>query len=75
MALAWLFGGNDKAMAADRYAGRESASDRAARKAAAQSAKRQARQQRTGATRAARAGQAWDDQDRMREKYGRGRRR
>lgn len=75
MALSWLFGGNDRALAADRYAGRESADDRNARRAAKQSAQRQARHQRTGATRAARAGQAWDDQDRMREKYGRGRRR
>lgn len=74
MAFFGLFG-NDRAMAATKYAGRESADDRNARRAAAQSARRQARHQRTGATRAARAGQAWDDQDRMREKYGRGRRR
>jgi len=29
--LSWLGGGNDHQLAADRYAGRESASDRAAR--------------------------------------------
>lgn len=32
--LAWLLGGNDKQMAATKYAGRESATDRAARKRA-----------------------------------------
>lgn len=69
--LGWLFGGNDHALAAT-YAGRESATARAQRKAAAQSARRQARHQRTGATR---AGQAWDDADRMRERYGRRHRR
>lgn len=68
------FLGNDKAMAADKYAGRQSASDRAARKAAAKTAQRQTRHKRTGATRAARHGQAWEDNDRMRERYGRRRR-
>ncbi|MDH6189177.1 hypothetical protein M2168_002209 [Streptomyces sp. CZ24] len=60
----WLGGGNDRHLAATTYAGRESASDKAA-------AKRQAKQQKqraNGATAAARAGQAWEDQDRLRER-------
>lgn len=70
MAFFGLFG-NDKAMAADRYAGRESASDRAARKAQAKTAQRVAKHHRSGATRAARKGQGWEDADRYREQYGR----
>lgn len=70
MALFGLFG-NDRAMAADRYAGRESADERNARKAQAKTAQRVARHHRMSATRAARKGQAWEDNDRMRERYGR----
>ncbi|WP_263165427.1 hypothetical protein [Streptomyces sp. SCSIO ZS0520] len=51
-ALAWLLPGRDRELAATRYAGRESASDRAARL-------RREQHHRRGATRAARAGQAW----------------
>lgn len=70
MAFFGLFG-NDRTLAATTYAGRESATARRDRKAAAQSAKRVARHHRTSATRAARKGQAWEDNDRMRERYGR----
>ncbi|BBA98305.1 hypothetical protein RVR_4438 [Actinacidiphila reveromycinica] len=62
---AWLTGGNDRQLATTQYAGRESASDTAA-------AKRQAKQRKQRAksvTAAARAGQAWEDQDRLRERY------
>lgn len=70
MALFGLFG-NDKAMAAGTYAGRESADERNARKAQAKRAQRIASHKRSGATKAARAGQAWEDADRYREQYGR----
>jgi hypothetical protein len=63
--------GNDRAMATEQYAGRESASEKAQRKAAKQSAGRVARHHRSGATRAARRGQAWEDADRQHEQYGR----
>ncbi|WP_020116796.1 hypothetical protein [Streptomyces canus] len=56
--LSWLFGGNDHQLAAERYAGRESASDEAARK-------RRERHQ-TKAAKAARQGQRWEDSDRQR---------
>ena len=59
--LGRLFGGgNDRQLAATRYAGRESASDSAARS-------RRAGHRNSGAKRAARAGQAWEDADRDRE--------
>lgn len=63
-----LVPGNDHQLAATQYAGRESASDRAARK-------RRERYHNGGATKTAREGQAWEDADRQREKRGRGRRR
>lgn len=74
MALSWLFGGNDRALAADRYAGRESATARAQRRDAERTAARIARHHRVSARQAARQGQAWEDADRMRERYGRRRR-
>lgn len=55
-----LFGGNDRQLAETKYAGRESASDSAARS-------RRTSHRNGGATRAARAGQAWEDSDRDRE--------
>lgn len=64
-ALSWLRGGNDRAMAKE-YDG-ESATDRATRKAAEKTARRVARHHRSGATKAARAGQAWEDRDRTAE--------
>jgi hypothetical protein len=57
-ALSWLFGGNDHELAATRYAGRESASDRAASKTFG-------KPDRTSRD-AARRGQAWEDTDRAR---------
>lgn len=53
-------GGNDRELAETKYAGRESASQSAAR------SRRQGHRN-GGATRAARAGQAWEDADRDRE--------
>ena len=59
--LGRLFGGgNDRQLAATKYAGRESASDSAARG-------RRAGHRNGGAKRAARAGQAWEAADRDRE--------
>ncbi|MFK0124905.1 hypothetical protein ACIQSP_16510 [Streptomyces nigra] len=51
--------GNDRQLAATKYAGRESATDRAAR------TRRQGHRRNT--TRAARQGQAWEDRDRAQE--------
>ncbi|MFI8300012.1 hypothetical protein ACIGCZ_29210 [Streptomyces nigra] len=51
--------GNDHERAASKYAGRESATDRAAR------SRRQGHQR--NATKAARQGQAWEDNGRSRE--------
>ena len=56
---------------AEKYAGRESATSRAQRRETAKSAKRRASHRNSGALRAARAGQAWEDNDRHRERYGR----
>ncbi|MDT0381406.1 hypothetical protein RM572_21850 [Streptomyces sp. DSM 42041] len=70
MAFFGLFG-NDAAMAANEYAGRQSATDRAREREEKRSAKRRERHHRSGATRAARQGQAWEDADRHREQYGR----
>ena len=53
-------GGNDRELAETKYAGRESASAKAARG-------RREGHRRGGATRAARAGQAWEDNARDRE--------
>lgn len=49
---------NDRQLAADRYAGRESATDRAARK-------RRAAHHARGVRQAAARGQAWEDADRQ----------
>lgn len=56
--LARLFG-NDRQLAATRYAGRESASDRAARK-------RRERHHSRGIREAAARGEAWEKRDRRR---------
>ncbi len=56
--------GNDHERAAAKYAGRESASDRAARK-------RRESYHRKGVKRAAREGQAWEDRDRQQDRRGR----
>lgn len=61
MKLPKFLGGNDRELAATKYQGRESATASAARQ-------RRASHRRTGATRAAREGQAWEDNDRQREK-------
>jgi hypothetical protein len=50
----WLRPGNDRELARTRYAGRESASDEAARK-------RRESHRRSGAQKAAKAGQEWTD--------------
>lgn len=70
MALFGLFG-NDREMAATRYAGRESATARKQRKEAERHVRRVIRHKTTGATRSARKGQAWEDADRWHEQYGR----
>ncbi|MFE0800093.1 hypothetical protein [Streptomyces sp. NPDC058812] len=54
--------GNDQQRAATRYAGRESASDRAARQ------RRQGHRRST--TKTAREGQAWEDRDRQQDRKG-----
>jgi hypothetical protein len=54
--LSWLGGSNDRELADTRYAGRESASDRAAR--------RRRENYRRNVTKTARKGQAWEDRDR-----------
>ena len=61
--LSNLFGGNDRQLAATKYAGRESATDRAARK--------RRENYRRNVTKAARAGQAWEDRDRQQDRKGR----
>ena len=72
-ALGWLVGGNDRQLAATKYAGRESATETAARRRreATEKAdrKRQARERATRSRdikRSARAGEAWEEQDRRR---------
>lgn len=62
-AFSWLRGGNDRELAATQYKGRESASDRAARR-------RRERHHSGSATRAAREGQAWEDRDRAQDRRG-----
>lgn len=54
-----LIPGNDHQLAATQYAGRESATDRAARL-------RRERHHRKGAAKAATAGEAWETRDRRR---------
>jgi hypothetical protein len=55
--------GDDQQRAADRYADRESATDRAARK-------RREKYHRKGVARAAAQGQAWEDRDRAGDRRG-----
>lgn len=61
--LAWLLPGNDHQLAAEQYVGRESATDRAARKQRERDERdakaRRASHHRRGARDAAREGQAW----------------
>lgn len=64
MKLFGLIGGNDRELAATKYAGRESASDRTARKETERSARRRHRYHHGGADRSARKGQAWSDAQR-----------
>lgn len=62
--LTWIFGGgNDRELAETKYAGRESATAKAARG-------RREGHRRGGATKAARRGEAWEDRDRHNEHYG-----
>ncbi|WP_327415446.1 hypothetical protein [Streptomyces sp. NBC_01233] len=61
-ALAWIKGGNDRALATTRYAGQQSATEKANAKA---KAKQRARQQ-AGVKKAARAGEAWEAEERRR---------
>ena len=58
---------DDHKLAAEKYTGRESATSRAQRRAAEKSAQRRANYRNGGATRAARAGQAWEDAGRAAE--------
>jgi hypothetical protein len=58
-----LGGGNDRQLAATKYAGRESATETASRR-------NRAGHRRGGATRAARQGQTWEDRDRAQDKRG-----
>lgn len=62
--LGWLSVGNDSQLAATKYAGRESATDKAARKKQVKGRIARAIDVRD----AARAGQAWEDADRRRER-------
>lgn len=62
MALFGLIGKTSEL--AEKYAGRESASDRAARKETERSARRRHRYHHGGADRSARKGQAWSDKQR-----------
>ncbi|MGW6416322.1 hypothetical protein [Streptomyces sp. NPDC055055] len=61
-ALPWLRGGNDRTLAASSYAGRESATDRAAAKQRSKTLTRRAADIR----RADRAGEAWEAEERRR---------
>jgi hypothetical protein len=62
--MGWLINrGSDRDLAATKYAGRESASDRAARR-------RRESYHRKGVQRAARQGQAWEDRDREQDRRG-----
>ncbi|MFJ8784986.1 hypothetical protein [Streptomyces sp. NPDC102476] len=64
-ALSWLFGGNDRELAETQYAGRESASSRAARRERAPRSRTFGRPDRTSRD-ADRRGQAWEDAERQR---------
>lgn len=55
--------GDDRARAAEKYAGRESASEKAARK-------RRESYHRRGVQNAARKGQAWEERDRAQDRKG-----
>jgi len=59
-ALSWLFGGNDHELAETQYEGRESASDRAARRERAPRSSTFGRPSRNNRE-AAREGQEWED--------------
>lgn len=61
--FSWLIPGNDHQLAETRYAGRESATDRAARK-------RREKHHSGSATKAARQGQNWDTKDRKQDRKG-----
>jgi hypothetical protein len=60
--LGWLLGGNDRELAATKYAGRQSATNRAAGKAAKRTARNLLRHHNGGAARAAATGQRWEAQ-------------
>lgn len=60
--LSWLGGGNDRELAKTQYKGRESASASAARS--------RSQGHRRNVTKAARAGQAWEDRDRQQDRKG-----
>ena len=60
--LSNVFGSGDRQLAETKYAGRESASDRAAR--------RRREGHRRNLTAAARQGQAWEDRDRQQDRKG-----
>ena len=62
-AFSWLKGGNDRQLAATSYSG-PSASETADRKKQAKDRKTRAKD----VAKAARAGQAWEDEDRRRER-------
>ncbi|MFD3609008.1 hypothetical protein ACFWXA_13205 [Streptomyces atroolivaceus] len=73
--LGWLGGGNDHKLAATKYAGRPSASATAAEARQAAADKKAARKQTKSRIAramdvrdAARQGQAWEDEDRRRER-------
>lgn len=58
--LSWIAPGNDRELAETRYAGRESATDSAARKERARRSR--------AADKAYRKGQAWADKDRLKHR-------
>lgn len=62
--LDWILGGNDRGLAASSYTGRESAAEKAAKKKQAKARIVRAIDVRD----TARAGQAWEDEDRLRER-------
>lgn len=62
--LGWLLGGNDRELAATKYVGRLSATDRAAGKTAARTARNLLRHHNGGLQRAAAKGQRWEDDTR-----------
>ncbi|MCY0957691.1 hypothetical protein [Streptomyces sp. H27-H5] len=60
--MKWLRGGNDRQTASTTYSGQESATERKARKEQAKTRKRRAQ----GVAEAARAGEAWEVEERRR---------